>query len=64
MSRGRGYTIAEIDCLLEIIEDILPIGPIKNVWYGCEKKKDGMVMPRGDREYKNVLRWYHDHKKP
>jgi hypothetical protein len=28
MSRGRGYTIAEIDCLLDIIEDILPIGPI------------------------------------
>jgi len=30
MSRGRGYTIAEIDCLLEIIEDILPIG--RNDW--------------------------------
>ena len=27
MSRGHCYTIAKIDCLLEIIEDILPIGP-------------------------------------
>ena len=26
-ARGRGYTVAEIECLLEIIEDILPIGP-------------------------------------
>jgi hypothetical protein len=27
MSRGRGFSVAEIDCLLEIIEDVLPIGP-------------------------------------
>ncbi len=27
MSRGHGYTIAKIDCLLEIIEDVLSIGP-------------------------------------
>ncbi len=30
MSRGRGFTIAEIDSLLEIIEEVLPIGP--NDW--------------------------------
>ena len=30
MSRGRGFTVAEIDCLLEIINDVLPIGP--NDW--------------------------------
>ena len=30
MSRGRGFTVAEIDCLLEIIDDVLPIGP--NDW--------------------------------
>ena len=30
MSRGHGFIIAEIDCLLEIIEDVLPIGP--NDW--------------------------------
>jgi hypothetical protein len=27
MSCGHGFTIAEIDCLLEIINDVLPIGP-------------------------------------
>jgi len=30
MSRGRGFTVAEIDSLLEIIDDVLPIGP--NDW--------------------------------
>jgi hypothetical protein len=27
MSLGHGFTIAEIDCLLEIIDKVLPIGP-------------------------------------
>jgi hypothetical protein len=27
MSRGHRFSVAEIDCLLEIIEDVLPIGP-------------------------------------
>ena len=53
VSRGHGYTIAKIDCLLEIIEDNFLIGP--NDW-----DRHGRTHETLKRKFASL----HNHKKP
>ena len=64
MSRGRGFTAAEIDCLLEIIDNVLPIGP--NDWDRVTERHC-TIYPGLGRTRESLRRKFaslYNHKKP
>ena len=64
MSQGRGYTVAEINCLIEIVEEILPIGP--NDWDRVTQRHCS-YYPGNGRTRETLKRKFaslYNHKKP
>jgi hypothetical protein len=64
MSHGHGFTIAEIDCLLEIIDEVLPIGP--NDWDRVTKRHVSFYPGLGQtrESLRRKFSSLYNHKKP